>query len=393
MMDSLYIAWKYLTYSKARTATLVACIVLIAFLPLALEILLNESERQLVSRAVSTPLVVGAKGSSLDLVMNTIYFGDEVPEAITMNAAERIMESDLALPIPTYVRFRARNHPIVGTTLDYFEFRGLEVARGEMLTMLGDCLLGATTAERLRLKPGDSIVSSPDELFNLGGTYPLKMKVVGVLKKSHSPDDLAVFVDLKTAWVMQGLMHGHVDLSSVTDPQLILERDDKNITGSPKVYEYTEITEDNIDTFHYHGDPSQAPITAVIVVPFDEKSGTILRGRFLSGEETLQIIEPKETIDTLFRSIFQIKSVLDAVILVVGAGTIMALILVFALSLRLRQREIRTIFMIGCRRMTVARLLAAEISIVILLSALICTVLLIVIGQYDNQMVRTLFIR
>jgi putative ABC transport system permease protein len=214
-----------------------------------------------------------------------------------------------------------------------------------------------------------------------------------VLERSHSPDDIAVFVDLKTAWIMQGLMHGHEDLSRVTDPQLILDRDDKNITGSPKVYEYTEITEDNIDEFHYHGDPSQAPVTAVIVVPFDDKSGTILRGRFLSGEETLQIIEPEETIDTLLQSIFQIKSVLDAVILVVGAGTVMALILVFALSLRLRQREIRTIFMIGCRRMTVARLLAAEISIVMLLSALICAAFLVVVGQYDNQMVRTLFIR
>jgi len=247
MMDSLYIAWKYLAYSKARTATLVGCIVLIAFLPLALELLLDESERQLVSRAVDTPLLIGAKGSSLDLVMNTIYFGDEVPEVITMSAAERVMDSDLALPVPMYVRFRARNHPIVGTTLDYFDFRKLKVAQGEMLTVLGDCVLGATVAERLQLQPGDHIVSSPEDLFNLAGTYPLKMRVAGVLEKSHTPDDIAVFVDLKTAWIMQGLMHGHEDLWKTTDPQLVLGQDDKNITGSAKVYEYTEITKDNID--------------------------------------------------------------------------------------------------------------------------------------------------
>ena len=392
-MDSLYIAWKYLMYNKARAATLVGCIVLIAFLPLALELLLDESEQQLASRAAGTPLVIGAKGSSLDLVMNTIYFGDEVPEAITMSTADRVMDSDLALPIPMYVRFRARNHPIVGTTLDYFDFRKLEVAQGEMLTMLGDCVLGATVAEQLQLKTGDALVSSSEDLFNLAGTYPLKMKVVGVLGKSHTPDDIAVFVDLKTAWIMQGLMHGHEDLWKVTDPQLVLDQDDKNITGSPKVYEFTEITQDNIDEFHYHGDPSTAPITAVIAVPFDPKSGTILRGRFLGDEEPLQIIKPEETIDTLLESIFQIKSVLDAVILVVGLGTIMALNLVFALSLRLRQLEIRTIFMIGCRRMTIARLLAAEISIVLILSAVICAAFLFVVGQYDNQLVRTLFIR
>ena len=79
MIDSLYIAWKYISFNKIKTITLVGCITLISFLPMALQLLLDESERQLMSRAVSTPLVVGSKGSALDLVMNTIYFGDEVP--------------------------------------------------------------------------------------------------------------------------------------------------------------------------------------------------------------------------------------------------------------------------------------------------------------------------
>ena len=133
MIDSLYIAWRYLGFNKARTLTLVTCVTLIAFLPLALEQLLNESERQLVSRAEATPLLVGAKGSALDLVMNSLYFGDTVPELISMAAVDRVAESELALPIPLYVRFKARGFPIVGTTIDYFDFRGLEVAAGRQL--------------------------------------------------------------------------------------------------------------------------------------------------------------------------------------------------------------------------------------------------------------------
>ena len=82
MIDSLYIAWRYVSFNWARTLTLVACVTLIAVLPLSLELLLEESERQLMSRAVSTPLVIGAKGSSLDLVMNSLYFSDEAPEMI-----------------------------------------------------------------------------------------------------------------------------------------------------------------------------------------------------------------------------------------------------------------------------------------------------------------------
>ncbi|NIQ74766.1 MAG: hypothetical protein GWN80_04370, partial [Gammaproteobacteria bacterium] len=159
-IDSLYIAWKYISFNKVKTATLVACITLISFLPVALELLLNESEKQLMSRAVSTPLVIGAKGSALDLVMNTLYFDDEVPELITMEAANRVMDTELALPIPLYVRFQARGNPIVGTTLDYFDFRGLRISEGRQLAVLGDCVLGARVAESLGLKPGDSLVSS-----------------------------------------------------------------------------------------------------------------------------------------------------------------------------------------------------------------------------------------
>jgi putative ABC transport system permease protein len=393
MLDSLYIAWKYISFNKVKTATLVACITLIAFLPVALELLLEESERQLMSRAVSTPLVVGAKGSALDLMMNTLYFGDEVPELITMESSERVWDSELAVAIPLYVRFQARGHPIVGTTFDYFDFRSLQIAEGRSLATLGECVVGATVAENLGLKPGDSLVSSPETLFDLAGIYPLKMHVVGILEKSHTSDDLAVFVDLKTAWVIEGLGHGHEDVTQLKDPTLVLKRTESNVAATAKLYQYTEITEENLESFHFHGDLSSYPITAVIAVPDDTKSGTILRGRYLSGEETQQIVKPEEVIDGLLQNIFRIKNMLDAVIGVVGLATVLALVLVFALSLRLRQREIETIFKLGCRRMTIARLLTAEILIIVVISGVLCAAILFVLNHYANDLVRMLFIR
>jgi len=393
LIDSLYIAWQYIRSNKIRTATLIACITLISFLPVSLQLLLGESERQLMSRAVSTPLVIGAKGSSLDLVMNSLYFSDEVPELVDMEASERIMESGLALPIPVYVRFHARGNPIVGTTLDYFDFRGLKVAEGRNLAVLGDCVLGAKVAENLGLKPGDNLLSSPETLFDLAGVYPLKMKVVGVLQKSHTSDDLAVFVDIKTTWVIQGLGHGHQDVTKLTDPTLILKRSEANVAATAKLYHHTEITKKNIDSFHFHGNTSIYPITAVISVPYDDKSGTILRGRYLSRNETLQITKPEEVIDSLLQNIFRIKNVLDAVISVVALATILAVILVFALSLRLRQREIQTIFKLGCSRLTIARLVSAEIFIIVFTSGLLCSFMILVINHISNDLVRMLFIR
>jgi putative ABC transport system permease protein len=325
--------------------------------------------------------------------MNTLYFGDEVPELINMEASDRAMDTDLAIPIPLYVRFRARGNPIVGTTLDYFEFRGLKVAEGRQLAVLGDCVLGAKVAESLKLRPGDSLVSSPETLFDLAGIYPLKMKVVGVLEKSHTSDDLAVFVDMKTAWVIQGLGHGHQDVTKLKDPTLVLKRSDTNVAATAKLYHYTEISEKNLDSFHFHGNLSAYPITAVLVVPHDTKSGTILRGRYLTKEEKHQIVKPEEVIDGLLQSIFRIKNVLDAVISVVALATILAIILVFALSLRLRQREIQTIFKLGCRRATIARLLTAEIVIIVLISGVLCGALIFLVNSFANDLVRMLFIR
>ena len=393
MVDSLYIAWQYIRYNRIKTGTLVACITLVVALPLALELLLSESEKQLMSRAVTTPLVIGARGSSLDLVMNSLYFDDEIPELITLAASEKIADSQLALPIPMYVRFKARGNPIVGTTLDYFDFRGLKIAQGRQLALLGECVLGARVATALGLKEGDSLVSSPESLFDLSGIYPLKMTVVGILAKAHSSDDLAIFVDLKTAWVIQGLGHGHRDVTVLKDPTLVLKRTEDNVAATAKLFHYTEITPQNMASFHFHGRMAAYPITAVIAAPRDQKSGTILRGRYLNKAENLQIVEPKVVVDGLLQNIFRIKNVLDAVIGVVALATIMAIILVFTLSIRLRQREIETIFKLGCGRMAIVKLMVAEIFIIISASAALCALLMIFANYSANDLVRMLFIR
>jgi putative ABC transport system permease protein len=392
MTNSLYVAWQYIRFNKIKTATLVACITLIGFLPLVLNRLLSESERQLAARAATTPLVIGAKGSSLDLVMSTLYFGDETPERITMEATQQVADSDLGVPIPLYVRFRARDFPIVGTTLDYFDFRNLEVAQGRQLGLLGECVLGAEAAERLGLGVGDSLVSSPENWFDLAGVYPLKMDVVGVLQRTHTADDLAVFVDLKTAWVIEGLGHGHQDVTRTRDQSVILKRTEGNVAANAKLMHFQEITRENLESFHFHGDTTIYPITAVIAVPYDTKSGTILRGRYLERGGEYQIVVPEEVIDGLLQNIFRIKNVIDAVIVVVGFATVLAIVLVFSLSLRLRQREIETIFKLGCSRLTIARLMAAEVAVILLGSGALCAALLVGVAPFEGELVRTLFI-
>jgi putative ABC transport system permease protein len=165
------------------------------------------------------------------------------------------------------------------------------------------------------------------------------------------------------------------------------------VAATAKLYHYTEISEANMEAFHFHGNLGNYPITAVIAAPHEDKSGTILRGRYLSKEEIHQIVRPDEVIDGLLQNIFRIKNVLDAVISVVALATILVIVLVFALSLRLRQREIETIFKLGCSRMTIARLVSAEILIIVVTSGVLCGAMVFGIDQYANDLVRMLFIR
>ena len=130
----------------------------------------------------------------------------------------------------------------------------------------------------------------------------------------------------------------------------------------------------------------------MIALPHDDKAAAILRGRYQNADTSYQIVPPADVIDTLMTNIFRIRNVLDAVILFVGLATLMALVLVFALSLRLRQREIDTIFKLGCSRLTIAQLLGAEIVIIAAFSSVLCLLILSVVAHYDQQLVRALFI-
>ena len=362
MKDILYMAWRYLAHHKVKTVILVLSIALIVYLPIGLKVIVDQSADSLTARAESTPLIIGAKGSPLELALNTLYFESETPDVMRYAEAERVTGYG-ATAIPVYTRFRVDQQPIIGTTPDYFEFRGLKIAQGRNIVMLGECVLGAVAAERLGVGPGGSIISSPDSVFDIAGTYPLKMSITGVLERTDSPDDEAVFVDVKTAWVIAGLAHGHQDLSKPQASSQVLKKEDGVIVGNAAVVQYNEITPDNIDSFHFHGDPSGFPLTAVIAVPQDAKASALLQGKYLGAEESVQIIRPLDIIDELLDTVIAVRSYVVMAVIIVGFTTLLTTILVFMLSLRLRQREILTMHRIGGCSRRIAGILAAEIVV------------------------------
>ncbi len=392
MKQVLYLAWRYIAYHRIKSGILVASIMLIVYLPVGLRVLVRQSERELTTRAHATPLVIGAKGSPLELVLNSLYFESDKPPTLRYTEVTRVTDSGLARAIPLHTRFRTGEAPIVGTTLDYFEFRGLNLAEGRGLAVLGECVLGADAARKLDAGPGDSVISSPENVFDLAGVYPLKMVVVGVLQRTYTPDDDVVFVDLKTAWIIEGLGHGHQDLAKPEAASGVLKREGDKVIANASVVQYNEITDENLDSFHFHGKDEEFPVTAIIAVPFDDKSATLLQGRYLSRDELVQVVQPVAVMGDLLSTILTVQSYVVAAVVIVGIATLATASLVFMLSLRLRRREIQTMTKIGGSSGRILGVLASEIVGVLILGILLAGGLTALTSRFGADIIRRLIL-
>ncbi|MFC4993885.1 ABC transporter permease [Rubritalea tangerina] len=383
MRDSLYLAWRNLCYYRAKSIILIFSVALVLFLPSGLKLVVEEGGRVLKARSESTPLLLGAKGSALELTMNALYFGREAPEAVRYGEAEKVMEGGLAEAIPLYTRFEVQGLPIVGTSLDYMGFRKLRLREGRLFATLGECLLGSEAAEELGVGVGDSVVSSPESVFDLAGVYPLKMKVVGVLAKSGTADDMGVFTDIKTTWVIQGLAHGHMDMASAEAAPTVLKKEEGKIVANAAVKTYNEVTASNVHQFHFHGSQDEFPISALIVVPNDKKAETLLRGRYVGKNQFVQMVQPRVIMEELLETVASVQAFVMIGLMVAGGAAGMTMVLVFMLSVELRKREILTMQRIGAERGKVGALIGLEVSMILLAGGVLaaaCTASLVVYG-------------
>jgi len=387
MSGVLYLAWRYLVYNRMKTAILVTSIMLIIYLPVGLNVVVEQSAQHLTARAVATPLLIGAEGSPLELVLNSLYFTADLPSLTRYAELSSVADSGLAYPIPLYVRFRSRGFPIVGTSLEYFDFRDLSFDSGRPMAVLGECVLGAAAAEAMGVGLGDAVVSSPETVFDLAGVYPLRLQVVGILESAFTPDDDAIFVDVKTAWIIEGLGHGHQDLTQPEAAAAVLSSSDNNVVANASVVQYNEVTPDNIDSFHFHGDLADYPLTAVLARPKDQRSGVILMGRYEGGGTGSQLVRPSTVVDELLDTIVTIQQFIVAAVVLVSVATVATAVLVFLLSLRLRRREITTMLKIGSSRSSVALMLTTEVIIVVVLSSTLAIGLTLVTWRYGATLI------
>jgi putative ABC transport system permease protein len=388
LRNALFLALRYLRSAPGRTAVLIAGTTVALFLPLFTWRAAALLERTLLLRAERSPILIGAKGNEFDLTLSSLYFRGQVRDPIPARELDSARRAGYGLCVPLYIAHSAARAPIVGTGLEYFDARGLEAAAGRLPALLGEVVAGAEVASRMRLQVGDAVRSDLRNLYNIAGGYPLLLDVVGILGPSGGPDDEAFFVDVKTAWALDGLFHGH---SEVTRQQSVAEPTEapaageearraraptggaaagEHIEASTALFIFQEIDDTNRASFHMHGEPGAAPLTSILVLPRDRKSHDLLLGDY-ALEETVQAVQPIDVVRTVLGIVLRAREGLNAFFVIVALSTAAFFVLVISLSLRLRAREITLMRRIGSSRGAVATIVGAEVALVVAAAAVL----------------------
>lgn len=342
-----------------RSILLCACVFLITAVPLASRSVVASFERHLRTRAQTVPMMVGAAGSRFDLLLSGLHWRSADITPIDLGVVDEIRSEPGTLAMPVHARFRAQGEPIAAVPFEYFEFRGLRPARGRLVAGLGEAVLGSGAAQSLGLGPGDDLPSDQRRSYDISAPPAVVLRVVGVLERTGTADDRAVFVDLETAWLLEGITHGHEDASGIDDPEKLIGRSDDRTALSGAVVEYQRVDASNAGSFHIHAERNQLPVTAVLVVPGSEKSAAIVRTR-VNADPTRQAIDPAAVAEELIGSVLRVRRLVDAVSTVIGLAMIGLLTLVGWLTYRTRSDEIRILRDVGASRAQIAALFASE---------------------------------
>jgi len=158
--------------------------------------------------------VLGARGSPLQLVLNTVYHLETSPGNIPWSLYEEIRKEPLvAEAVPYFVGDNYRGFRIVGTTRAIFEAeskqgQGLRTAPGgrpfdeqSMEAVVGS-FVAAQTGLRVgsRFNPYHGVTFNPDE------KHEQEYVVVGVLEPTNSPSDRAIWIPIEGGFRMGGHM-------------------------------------------------------------------------------------------------------------------------------------------------------------------------------------------
>ena len=215
-------------------------------------------------------------------------------------------------------------------------------------------------------------MSDPENVFDLAGSYPLKCRIVGVLAPTASADDSAVFVDLKTQWIMEGLGHGHEAANSGVDG---VRRVDDFSRGRPRCDGSGVTLPGNYPgqcrRLSFPSGHRRPADQCCLDLAFIRHGFYSVAGDYQDASQLLQVIRPTEVVDSMMAWVLRVRSFLDWNYFLVALAVGSFLLLIVLLSLKLREEECGILRDLGGARSWIFRLMLLEWGALLLASGLV----------------------
>ena len=219
-MNLLKISWANLK-DKPLSSFLSGLLMTFGISIISLLLLLNKQLDEQFSRNVKgIDMVVGAKGSPLQLILSSIYQIDAPTGNIPLEEAERLTRNPMIkTAIPVAMGDNFRSFRIVGTNKQYVEHYGASVAQGRLFQNDMEATIGARVAEATGLKLGDTFAGSHG-LDGEGEEHgEKKYTVVGIFQPAGNVVDGLVLTPVSSVWAIhEG--HGANEGAAMVDSQL-----------------------------------------------------------------------------------------------------------------------------------------------------------------------------
>lgn len=284
-MNTLQLVWKNITQQLGST---LLSIILTAFgvaILVSIYITSDTFEKQLDNNSKQVDLVVGAKGSPLQLILSALYHIDNPTGNILLSEAEKLQDNpmiDMAVPISLGDNFKG--HRIIGTDTSFMTLYELGLASGKMWAKSYEVVIGSETARKRQLKLGDQIHSAHGlaENAHIHDEHPFT--VVGILKPSGTVVDNLLLCNLESVWDVHGIHHDdhdhdhvHTNESKATETAAAHNHDDHDHEDHDHSHDHaTENTAATVDSAHDHEghdhDHDHEHATTTTVSPAQEDS-------------------------------------------------------------------------------------------------------------------------
>ena len=181
-------------------------------------------------------MVVGAKGSPLQLILSAVYQIDNPTGNIPLSEAQRLQKHPLVkYSISLAYGDSYKGYRIVGTEEKYLKHYDASFAEGAVWTSDFDAVIGSTAAQQLKLSMGAHFHGTHG-LEQEGQTHEeMEYRVVGILKPTGTVVDKLILTNISSVWHIHGEAnptaeeHAHHDHD--TDHQHELEEDTREITA------------------------------------------------------------------------------------------------------------------------------------------------------------------